>query len=92
MTAREIGEVCRVALHLLHPATMEPEPIHLGENLLVFLWVERTTELGVRCNLWGRVILGHERDVNLGREFLGDELQALFAVLDLAREDEVADD
>ncbi len=81
-----------MALHLLHPATMEPESIHLGENLIVFLRAERTTKLGVRCDPWGGVILGHERDVNLGREFLGDELQAPFAVLDLTREDEVADD
>ena len=92
MTAREIGEVFCLRIHLLHPATMEPEAIHLGENLLVLLWMERATELGVRCDPWGRVILRHERDVNLGREFLGDELQTLFAVLDLAWENEMADD
>lgn len=39
MTAREIGEVFCLRIHLLHPATMESEAIHLGENLLVFLWV-----------------------------------------------------
>ena len=92
MPPKEIGEIMPGARQVLLPAAMQTQVVELLQHFVVLVRGEASPQRRVMRDRRSRMVLGHERYVDIRRELFSDKSEHCLAVVDLPRKNQVTDD